>query len=74
MEDEIDLRAYIEVLLRHWKWIIALAVLAAIAAFVVNSLLPFTYEADSVVIVTEPRYQLRISIPVLRLRAVGAGL
>ena len=59
MGEEIDLRAYIEVLLRHWKWIAGLAVLAAVVAFVVSSLLPATYEASAVVLVTKPRYQLQ---------------
>ncbi len=59
MEEEIDLRAYIEVLLKYWYWIVGLAVLAAAAAFVITSLQPATYEAKSVVIVTEPRYQMQ---------------
>lgn len=59
MEEGIDLRAYIEVLLKYWYWIVGLAVLAAAAAFVITSLLPATYEAKSVVIVTEPRYQMQ---------------
>ena len=32
MEEEIDLRASIEILLRYWKWIVGLALAAAIAA------------------------------------------
>jgi succinoglycan biosynthesis transport protein ExoP len=59
MEEEIDLRAYIEVLLRYWYWIVGLAVVAAVAAFVFISLQPEEYEASSVVIVTEPRYQIQ---------------
>jgi succinoglycan biosynthesis transport protein ExoP len=59
MEDEIDLRAYIEVLLRHWKWILGLALVAAVAAFGVSLLLPRTYEASAVVLVTSPRYQIQ---------------
>jgi polysaccharide biosynthesis transport protein len=59
MEDEIDLRAYVEVLLRYWYWIAGLAVLAAAAAFVFTSFQPPVYEARSVVIITEPRYQMQ---------------
>lgn len=59
MEEEIDLRASIEILLRYWKWIVGLALAAAIAAFVVSSLLPPTYEASAVILVSEPRYQMR---------------
>ncbi|HDN80801.1 MAG TPA: hypothetical protein ENG33_10100 [Chloroflexi bacterium] len=47
MEEEIDLRQYIEVLLRYKYWIIACTLIAAIAAFVVSSFLPPTYEAEA---------------------------
>jgi polysaccharide biosynthesis transport protein len=40
-------------------WIVGLAVLAAVVAFAVSSFLPPTYEASSVVLVTEPRYQIQ---------------
>lgn len=59
MEEEIDLRAYVAVLIRYWKWIMGLALVAAVAAFVVSLLLPPTYEASAVVIITEPRYQMQ---------------
>ena len=59
MEEEIDLRVYVQVLLRCWKWIVGLALVAAVTAFVVSSLLPSTYEASSVVIITQPRYQMQ---------------
>jgi len=59
MEEEIDLRAYIEVLFRNWMWIVGLTVLAAVVAFVYSSLQAPTYEASTVVLVTEPRYQMQ---------------
>jgi uncharacterized protein involved in exopolysaccharide biosynthesis len=59
MEEEIDLRAYIEVLLRYWMWIVGLAVAAGVVAFVVTSLTPRTYEASAVVFVTQPRYRMQ---------------
>jgi len=59
MEEEIDLRAYVAVLIRYWKWIAGLALVAAVAAFVVSLLLPSAYEASAVVIITEPRYQMQ---------------
>jgi succinoglycan biosynthesis transport protein ExoP len=59
MEEEIDLRAYVEVLIRHWKWIAGLALAAAVTAFVVSTSLPPTYEASAVVIITQPRYQMQ---------------
>lgn len=59
MEEEIDLREYIEVLIRHWKWIAALAVVAAVVALVVSFLLPPTYEATALVVITKARYVMR---------------
>ena len=59
MEEEIDLREYIEVLIRHWKWIAALAILAAATALVVSFLWPPTYEASALVVITRPRYVMR---------------
>jgi succinoglycan biosynthesis transport protein ExoP len=59
MEEEIDLRAYVAVLIRYWRWIAGLALVAAVAAFVVSLLLPSAYETSAVVIITEPRYQMQ---------------
>jgi succinoglycan biosynthesis transport protein ExoP len=56
MEEEIDLRQYINVLIRRWYWIAGLALAAAVVALAVSFLLPPTYEATSLVIVTQPRY------------------
>ncbi len=69
MEEEIDLREYIEILLKYWKWIMGAALLAAIAAFVVTSMLPRVYEAQSDILVLkskteisfEPKYQTEIA-------------
>jgi succinoglycan biosynthesis transport protein ExoP len=59
MEEEIDLRAYVAVLIRYWKWIAGLVLVAAATALVVSLLLPPAYEASAVVIITEPRYQMQ---------------
>ena len=59
MEQEIDLRRYVEVLIRHWKWIVGLALVAAVMALVVSFLILPTYEAMALVAVTEPRYMMR---------------
>lgn len=59
MEEEIDLRAYVEVLIRHWKWIAGCTLAAAVTAFIISLLLPPTYEASSVIIITQPRYQMQ---------------
>ncbi|MEJ2207685.1 MAG: Wzz/FepE/Etk N-terminal domain-containing protein [Anaerolineae bacterium] len=59
MEDEIDLRIYIEPLLRRWYWIVGLALVAAVAGLLISLALPATYKASAVVLVTEPRYQMQ---------------
>lgn len=60
MEDEIDLRQYLEVLVRRWKWIVALALIAALTAAVISFfVLQPVYEAKALVLITSPRYQLR---------------
>ncbi len=59
MEEEIDLREYINVLIRHWYWIAGLALVAAVTAFAVSSFLPPTYEATAMVIITQPRYLMQ---------------
>lgn len=59
MEEEIDLREYIAVLFKYWYWIIGAAILAAAVAFGISSVLPPTYEAKALVVVTNPRYRLR---------------
>ena len=53
MEEEIDLRPYIETLVRGWKWIVGTAVLAGVVAFVISSFIPPTYEATALVAVVE---------------------
>lgn len=59
MEEEIDLRAYVFVLIHYWKWIAGLALVAAVAAFGVSLLSPPTYQSAAVVIITQPRYQMQ---------------
>jgi uncharacterized protein involved in exopolysaccharide biosynthesis len=58
MEDEIDLREYIDVIRRRWRLIVGVTLVAVIAAGGVSFLLPPTYEAASIVLITEPRYQM----------------
>jgi uncharacterized protein involved in exopolysaccharide biosynthesis len=59
MDQEIDLRQYIAVLLKYKFWIAGLAVLAAVVAAVVSLMLAPTYEATALVAVTEPQYELQ---------------
>jgi succinoglycan biosynthesis transport protein ExoP len=58
MEDYLDLRHYLRVLLRWWWLIVGCALLAAVSAFAVSHLISPTYEATAVVIITQPRYEL----------------
>ncbi len=55
MEEEIDLRPYIEALIQHWKFIVGLALLAAVVAFAIASFRPPVYEATALVAVTAPQ-------------------
>ena len=59
MEEEIDLRAYVLVLLKYWKWILGTTVAAAVVALVVSFLLPPTYEATALVIIRQPQYMMQ---------------
>ncbi len=57
-DDEIDLRQYIVVLFKHWLWIVAVTVLAAVVAFVVSSFLSPTYQADANVIILKSKTEI----------------
>ncbi|MEW6231476.1 MAG: Wzz/FepE/Etk N-terminal domain-containing protein [Chloroflexota bacterium] len=52
MEDEIDLRDYVDVLVRRWKWVVGLTVLAALVAGVVSFMMSPTYEATATLALT----------------------
>lgn len=60
MEEEIDLRIYIDALLRWW-WLIALAaILAGGAAFVVSQMMPPVYEASAGVVSLKSRAEISL--------------
>jgi len=61
MEDESDLRVYINILIRHWRLIAAVTLLAGVVALAVSFLSPTKYEATAVVLVTRPLYQFQFS-------------
>lgn len=46
-ENEIDLREYVEILLRYWPWIVGCALVAAVTAFGITAMRPPTYEAQA---------------------------
>jgi uncharacterized protein involved in exopolysaccharide biosynthesis len=58
MEDEIDLRAYVTVLLEYKRWIAGLAAVSASVALVVSLFLPPVYQATALVAIIEPRYAM----------------
>ncbi len=61
MEDEIDLRIYVNMLIRHWRLIAAATLLAGVVALAVSFLAPAMYQAAAVVLVTRPLYQFQFS-------------
>lgn len=61
MEDEIDIRAQILVVLRAWRVILGLAVLAALSAGAYAWTLPNTYETEALVSITPGRISLDLS-------------
>jgi succinoglycan biosynthesis transport protein ExoP len=58
MEDEIDLRQYIRVLIRHWVLIVSITVAAVIVAVLVSFTSAAVYEAKATVIITATRTEI----------------
>ncbi len=57
-EDELDLREYIGVLVKHWKLIALVTFLAAFSAGVASFLIPPTYEAQAGVVVVKSKMDI----------------
>jgi polysaccharide biosynthesis transport protein len=55
LEEEIDLRPYIEALLKRRYWIIVFVIIVGITTFLVSISLPPTYEATALMVVTSPQ-------------------
>jgi len=53
VEEEIDLREYVNVIVKGWKCIAVLTVVAMVAAIIVSFLLPPTYEATAGVVIVK---------------------
>jgi capsular polysaccharide biosynthesis protein len=60
MEEEVDLRGYISVLLRHWKIIVSITVIAVIIGGLLSFLPSRSYEAKSGVVITKAKI---VSVP-----------
>ena len=59
MEEEIDLREYINVIVRRWKWIAGITLVAVITAAVVSFLiLPPIYEAKAGVVIVKSKSEV----------------
>lgn len=58
MENEIDLRQYIRVLIRRWKLIVSITVIAVIVAVLVSFTSAAVYEAEATVIITGTRAEI----------------
>jgi len=59
MEDEIDLRQYVQGVLRYWPLIAALTLIAAAGATLISLLQRDVYEAVALLSVSTPRYNLQ---------------
>ncbi|MBM4465159.1 MAG: hypothetical protein FJ014_06360 [Chloroflexi bacterium] len=59
MEEEIDLREYINVIVRRWKWIAGITLVAVITAAIVSFLvLPPVYQAKAGVVIVKSRSEI----------------
>jgi len=59
MEEEIELRPYIELLVKRWYLILGAAILAAVVAFAISSFQTPEYEATAIVAITEPSFRVQ---------------
>lgn len=59
MDQEIDLREYIAVLLKYKYWIVGLAFGAAVVALVISFMLSPSYQATAMAAITKPRYAMQ---------------
>lgn len=60
MEDEIKPREFLNLLLEHWRWISALTLIAAAAAFALSSLAPTRYTSTATLAIIKPSYLFRL--------------
>ncbi|MFC1870800.1 GumC family protein [Chloroflexota bacterium] len=62
MEDEVDIRKYIDVLLKHWKIMVSITFIAVITTGLVSFLSSPTYEAKSTIILPEEDQKMLITL------------
>jgi uncharacterized protein involved in exopolysaccharide biosynthesis len=55
MEEEIDLRLYIAILIKNWLWIVGLSLITALVAFIISHFSTPKYEAIALAAITPPR-------------------
>lgn len=60
MDDEIDLRRYVQAVLRHWRLILLLTVIGSVAAAGISLALPNMYEAVALISVATSRTTLQL--------------
>ncbi|MGQ9874550.1 MAG: GumC family protein [Chloroflexus sp.] len=60
MEDEIDIRKYIETILEHWRWLIGIPLIAALLGLGLSYILPLQYEATSLIAIAPPRLNVQL--------------
>jgi len=60
IEEEIDLRRYVEALVHQWRLVVILPLVAAVVAFAVSSVMTPTYEATARVVMLRSRAELSL--------------
>lgn len=59
MEEEVDLRQYILILIKYWYWIVGAVIIAILAAFLLTPAPQIQYQASALVTTTLPAYELQ---------------
>ena len=59
MEEEINLKPYIEKLLKNWYWLLGSGIVAALLAYLVSSFIMPTYQATALIAIAEARQQIQ---------------
>ena len=60
MEEEISLKLYVVLILKHWYWILGTALVMAVATIIITSSLPPTYEATALVAATQRSFDIEL--------------